>query len=245
MELLESGCLKIVLSNEDLEEMGLTFDRLDYRNAETQRAIQRLLLLARQETGFHHNGDLTVEAIPLEDGCLLLLTPAYARRRVRMKKAVGPYIYRVPDIDGLFRLAENWNRLQAQRGDAPERTLTARQLAVSARRRVWAGAVSRHAADQGSQRPAAGVRSAGRPKGMPPPRSRQSMDSPWPSATLFPACGRRWKATAIIKEAYRACICLTRAGASDDVNRALPTTATVAPAFAACCAVAALIPPST
>lgn len=34
MELLESGCLKIVLSNEDLEEMGLTFDRLDYRNAE-------------------------------------------------------------------------------------------------------------------------------------------------------------------------------------------------------------------
>ena len=28
MELLESGCLKIVLSNEDLEEMGLTFDRL-------------------------------------------------------------------------------------------------------------------------------------------------------------------------------------------------------------------------
>ena len=125
MELLESGCLKIVLSNEDLEEMGLTFDRLDYRNAETQRAIQRLLLLARQETGFHHNGDLTVEAIPLEDGCLLLLTPAYARRRVRMKKAVGPYIYRVPDIDGLFRLAENWNRLQAQRGDAPERTLTA------------------------------------------------------------------------------------------------------------------------
>ena len=76
MELLESGCLKIVLSNEDLEEMGLTFDRLDYRNAETQRAIQRLLLLARQETGFHHNGDLTGEAIPLEDGCLLLLTPA-------------------------------------------------------------------------------------------------------------------------------------------------------------------------
>lgn len=122
MELLESGCLKIVLTNEELEEMGLTFERLDYRNAETQRAIQRLLLLARQETGFHHSGDLTVEAIPLEDGCLLLLTPAYVRRRVRMKKAVGPYIYRVSDIDGLFRLAENWNRLQ---GDAQERTMTA------------------------------------------------------------------------------------------------------------------------
>lgn len=162
-----------------------------------------------------------------------------------MKKAVGPYIYRVPDIDGLFRLAENWNRLQAAAGRRPGKNLDGRQLAVSARRRVWAGAVSRHAADQGSQRPAAGVRS-GRPgEGDAAAAFAAEHGQPWPSATLFPACGRRWKATAIIKEAYRACICLTRAGASDDVNRALPTTATVAPAFAACCAVAALIPPST
>ncbi len=117
IELLENGCLKIVLSNEELEDMGLTFERLDYRNAETQRAIQRLLQIARQETGFHHNGDLTVEAIPLEDGCLLLLTPTFVRRRIRMKKAVGPYIYRIADIDGLFRLAENWSRLDARGGE--------------------------------------------------------------------------------------------------------------------------------
>ena len=56
MELLENGCLKIVLSNDELEEMGLTFERLDYRNMETQRTIQRLLQIARQETAhaFHH-----------------------------------------------------------------------------------------------------------------------------------------------------------------------------------------------
>lgn len=112
MELLENGCLKIVLSDEDLRDMGLSFEKLDYRNLETQRAIQQLLLTARQETGFRHNGDLTVEAIPLENGCLLLLTPTFARRRIRMKKAIGPYIYRISDVDGLFRLAENWNRLQ-------------------------------------------------------------------------------------------------------------------------------------
>lgn len=126
MELLENGCLKIVLTNEELGEMGLTFERLDYRNAETQRAIQQLLLIARQETGFRHSGDLTVEAIPLEEGCLLLLTPSAIRRRIRMKKAVGPYIYRVADIDGLFRLAESWNRLQTQsRPDAEEPGISA------------------------------------------------------------------------------------------------------------------------
>lgn len=125
MELLENGCLKIVLTNEELREMGLTFESLDYRNTETQRAIQQLLLTARQETGFRHNGDLTVEAIPLEDGCLLLLTPSLSRRRVRMKKAVGPYIYRIPDVDGLFRLAENWSRLQAHRLPDPENSCVA------------------------------------------------------------------------------------------------------------------------
>lgn len=119
MELLENGCLKIMLTDEELQAMDLTFERLDYRNAETQRAIQKLLSAARQETGFHSNGDLTVEAIPLENGCLLLLTPSLSRRRIRMKKAVGPYIYRIQDIDGLFCLAENWNRLQSRRRLTP------------------------------------------------------------------------------------------------------------------------------
>lgn len=185
-----------------------------------------------------------MEAIPLEDGCLLLLTPAYARRRVRMKKAVGPYIYRVPDIDGLFRLAENWNRLQAQRGDAPERTLTA---GSSLYQLGGAYGLVLYPAMPLTKEASALLQEFAQPAGEGDAAAAFAAEhgQPLAIATLFPACGRRWKATAIIKEAYRACICLTRAGASDDVNRALPTTATVAPAFAACCAVAALIPPST
>lgn len=118
-----------------------------------------------------------MEAIPLEDGCLLLLTPAYARRRVRMKKAVGPYIYRVPDIDGLFRLAENWNRLQAQRGDAPERTLTA---GSSLYQLGGAYGLVLYPAMPLTKEASALLQEFAQPaaKGMPPPRSRQSMDSP-------------------------------------------------------------------
>lgn len=111
MELLDNGCLKIVLSNEELEGLGLSFAQLDYRNAETREVIQQLLLTARQEIGFHPSGEMTVEAVPLEGGCLLLVTPV-SRRRIRMRKMVGPYIYRVGDVEGLFRLAENWDRLQ-------------------------------------------------------------------------------------------------------------------------------------
>ena len=42
----------------------------------------------------------------MDEGCLLLFTPTGNHRRLRLKKAVGPYIYEVADAEQLFRLAE-------------------------------------------------------------------------------------------------------------------------------------------
>ena len=36
MELTDNGCLKILLSEEDLEGLGLTFERLDYDDPATR-----------------------------------------------------------------------------------------------------------------------------------------------------------------------------------------------------------------
>ncbi len=119
IELLESGCLKVFLSDLDLRDRGLTFARLDYHNEETRLAVRRLLEQAHRETGFRPAGEMTMEAIPVEGGCLVLLTPVTPRRRVRMKRAIGPYGYRVEDVDGLFRLAEGWARMSAAGQDDP------------------------------------------------------------------------------------------------------------------------------
>ena len=52
MELLENGCLKIMLTEEDLDRLGLSFASLDYDAPATRSALQTLLMAARNETGF-------------------------------------------------------------------------------------------------------------------------------------------------------------------------------------------------
>ena len=106
MELLDNGCLKVLLTEEDLQALGLTFDSMDTTNMATQEAIQSLLLTAKHETGFDPSIGLVVEALPVDGGCLLLFTPVCPRRRVRLKKAAGPYIYEAEDTEQLFRLAD-------------------------------------------------------------------------------------------------------------------------------------------
>ena len=51
MDLLENGCLKILLTEEDLRTYGLTFDNLDYENENTRSALHRLLDEAKRRTG--------------------------------------------------------------------------------------------------------------------------------------------------------------------------------------------------
>ena len=51
MEMLENGCLKIMLSEEDLVILGLNFASMEEDNDATRDAIQMLLLAAREETG--------------------------------------------------------------------------------------------------------------------------------------------------------------------------------------------------
>lgn len=89
MELTDSGCLKVWLSEEDLAELGLTFELLDYEDPVTRDAMKIILTAARKETGFQAEGGLMVEALPVDGGCLLLFTPAENRRRTRMKRPRG------------------------------------------------------------------------------------------------------------------------------------------------------------
>lgn len=159
MELLENGCLKIVLSDEELRDMGLSFEKLDYRNLETQRAIQQLLLTAARKPVSRHNGDLTVEAIPLENGCLLLLTPTFARRRIRMKRRSALHI---PDF-GRRRPVPAGGKLEPP-AETEQRHGAARlrrgQFPLWPGKCLWAGAVSRRPASAGSEHAAAGIRPA-------------------------------------------------------------------------------------
>lgn len=105
MDLLENGCLKILLTEEDLRKFNLTFEDMDYNNENTRNIMHYLLDTARQETGFDSSGSLVIEALPVDGGCLLLFTPAGSKRHIRMKRVVGPYIYELDDVDTILDFA--------------------------------------------------------------------------------------------------------------------------------------------
>jgi len=105
MELLKNGSLKIILTEEELLEYSLTFNTLNYNNDCTKQIINQLLEMACREVGFDPESSVAVEALPIDGGCLILMTPSGGKRHVRMKRAPGPYIYELESADDILNLA--------------------------------------------------------------------------------------------------------------------------------------------
>lgn len=74
MEPLSSGDLRIWMTDEELCRWGLRLEDMQAGTAETDRAMRRLLSVARQRLPFHSNGSVLVEVLPLEGGCLFLFS---------------------------------------------------------------------------------------------------------------------------------------------------------------------------
>ncbi len=116
-DLLPNGSLKIYLTNQDLQEWGLCFDSLNIHSAATKAILAALLASAKQDLDFESE-HLLVEALPLEEGCLLLFTPMDATpRKLRLRRAGNPFVYHLEDAESLLALAEGWCRFYPP--DAP------------------------------------------------------------------------------------------------------------------------------
>lgn len=96
------GKITVALSNEDMNELDITYDELDYSNIETRRVIWTLLDKAGQQLGKCINTDskLLIEAAPLnEGGCILHFTflpvnDPKSKKRLVMKKEADPILFK-------------------------------------------------------------------------------------------------------------------------------------------------------
>lgn len=102
IEPLRSGCFQIWLSEQDMRRWGLRFDELSAANAPTRAAIRKLLSVLRTRSPVCSEG-CTVEAVPAQDGCLLLFTPHHRLPPPRMP---APQIYGVESANDLLALGE-------------------------------------------------------------------------------------------------------------------------------------------
>ncbi len=101
----ENGALRVMVSDAELARMGLSFADLDHASATTRTALGAVLLTAEAQTGFTACDRMLIEAIPLEDGCLLLFTPDQQRPRLRLRRAAPTGVWRFADADALLAFA--------------------------------------------------------------------------------------------------------------------------------------------
>ncbi len=93
--------ITVALSTQDMSELDITYEDMDYSNIETRRVIWTILDQARRTLGkpIDTEGKLLIEASPLEDGgCLLCFTamPIYdskTKRRLIMKKDAEAIVF--------------------------------------------------------------------------------------------------------------------------------------------------------
>jgi hypothetical protein len=99
IESAPGGGLTLLLSDGELAALGLSFEELDGDSPATRRLLQELLRLAARQKGRSLSGRVTVEALPLEGGCLLLVTP------LGPEASPAPTLFRVANGDDLLQLA--------------------------------------------------------------------------------------------------------------------------------------------
>lgn len=110
LELVDETRLLIILSPEDMEDYQLTFDSLDWRDGHSRKVIKEFLQLACRQKGFcPGDSRLLIEAVPDEEGCVLLVTmlpeEKPKRKRYRIKEnhpALTPFLFRFDQAENLL-----------------------------------------------------------------------------------------------------------------------------------------------
>ena len=110
LELVDESRLLIILSPEDMEDYELTFDSLDWHDSHSRSVIKGFLQMACRQKGFcPGNSRLLIEAVPDEEGCVLLVTmlpeEKTKRKTYRIKEnhpVMTPFLFRFDQAENLL-----------------------------------------------------------------------------------------------------------------------------------------------
>lgn len=95
------------LSRADMEQLDITYDKMDYSNIETRRVIWTILDRVRRRTGkdVDPSGNLMIEAAPdSSGGCFLMFTVPSSKKKTGtvISKNSGTQIFEFDNADNLL-----------------------------------------------------------------------------------------------------------------------------------------------
>lgn len=102
--------ITVTLSDEDMHNLDITYDEMDYSNIETRRVIWTILDEAKRVLGkpINTDGRLLIQVSPADNGgCLMLFTQMPLlenknKKRLIMKKEAEPILLRAFDVNALM-----------------------------------------------------------------------------------------------------------------------------------------------
>jgi hypothetical protein len=107
LDWIEGGAVRVLISEQELKLFGTDFQSLKENDARSKIIIRRILRVVGKRAGLTVGTAMTVEAAPVKDGCLLLITPRYT------PKQDDVYIFQTEDTEKLVSLlqaAEKWQK---------------------------------------------------------------------------------------------------------------------------------------
>lgn len=111
LEKIDETRLLIGLTGEDMDLLDLTFSQLNWKDDYSREVIWKLLSRAKKEIGFMTDDrQLMIEAIPQQDGCVVLITLLAKLNRERkifkIKENKKPYVFSFKSSEDLIRAIE-------------------------------------------------------------------------------------------------------------------------------------------
>lgn len=97
----------VELSRDDMSELDITYENMDYSNIETRRVIWTILDKARQELGrdIDPSGKLTIETMPLDTGgCVIFFTVNDTPQSIKTIITQNEQVYEFDNIDNVIDL---------------------------------------------------------------------------------------------------------------------------------------------
>lgn len=107
IEQIDKGRVLILLCNSDMKDFSLDYDTMGFRDSHSKKILVRLLTLACLKTGISAKGKkMLVEALPQENGCIILLTlvSENKRRVYRIKSKNYSLCFVFENLENLIKL---------------------------------------------------------------------------------------------------------------------------------------------
>lgn len=109
---IDSKKVLISLCEQDIKDFSMPFEKMNFNDEHSKTVLSEILSLACDKASFCLNKDksLLVEAIPYNNGCLLLVTlldSEKKRKSYRIKKTVGFPCYCFLSVDGFLGAVES------------------------------------------------------------------------------------------------------------------------------------------